>query len=153
MKLHKLSILCIMSCLVVNATESNDVALDNHIYDVGEYSAEDYEQYPAYREIVDSALARGKNGPPMLAYILQEQSYVVCIFADAFGRLIYTAECYQLIDAAHFSKIGEIRYHNTRDFDVPKLSGGYLHVRSKRGGASLAFDIHGESLYAEDVDE
>lgn len=62
------------------------------------------------------------------------------------------AECYQLIDAEHYKKIGEILYENRHDFEVPKLRDGYLHVRSKGSRSSLLLDIHQSIHYAEDVD-
>ena len=147
-------ICCIISCLYVNATESNNrVILADHTYIFGEYSEDDYKKYPAYKEIIVKALEKDNNGPPMLAYILQNQSYVVCIYGDALGRLIYVAKCYQLTDAEHYKKIGEILYVNRHDFEIPELKDGFLKVRSKGSRSILLFDIHQNSSFAEDLED
>lgn len=108
MNAYRIAILLIISCLYISAAESSHITLTDREYVSGEYCAEDYNHYPAYKEIIDNALE--KKGPSMPAYILQNQSYVVCIYGDARGRLIYVAECYQLMDADHYKKIGHILY-------------------------------------------
>lgn len=134
------------------AAESRGVKLSPQSAVTGRYCPEDYQKYPAYRRLIDEALKREQEAPPMLAYLLQEDAHVICVFADALGRFLYRAECYRLVDADHFQKLGVSFYSNRSDFTDPELRNGKLHVQSKGSQSCLVFDINKNARYAEDVE-
>lgn len=139
-------------CAATNISYAyENISLQKRTYVAGEYNTIDYERYPAYKSIIIESLSIDNQGPPKLAYILQDQKNIVCIFGDACGDISYVAYCYILVDTEHFKKIGEIKYINRKDFDIPELRKGYLNIRSKGSKTKISFDINQNALYSEDI--
>lgn len=114
------------------------------------YSAEDYNNIPAYREIVDHALRKEADSHSMLAYVLREGFYVVCVFGDAMGTIYYHAQSYRMTDEQHYEPLSKIFYSNHRDFEKPEIRGNKLWVRSKATRKEIIFDLLRGGSYAEE---
>ncbi len=149
MKLGYLSFLLIPFCV------SEDINLTENKGSLG--AGRDvplHAQNSPHKEVIDRAILEetSRGSHYLLACVLQEGEYLVCVFGDCMGRIYYKAKCYRLVDKGKFQKMGTILYSNRADFDAPKIEGDHLVIKSKGSESLIYFDMKNNALYNEDID-